>query len=137
MPSLRPLVFLLLVASFLALLPVFALAQITLPDGEPNVVVVDMDFGSVDKSKDVVLQENLNVLRATLDKFYADKGHYPGDLGELVEHKYLRAVPMDPVTESASTWILVTDEVSEGGGIADVKSGARGIAHDGRGYDKF
>jgi prepilin-type N-terminal cleavage/methylation domain-containing protein len=100
-------------------------------------IAVPRYFGSVDKSKDVVLQENLNVLRITLDKFYADKGRYPDALEELVEHKYLRAVPVDPVTESANTWVLVTDDATEGGGISDVKSGARGFAQDGRSYDTF
>ncbi|MDR1935076.1 MAG: type II secretion system GspH family protein [Candidatus Accumulibacter sp.] len=100
-------------------------------------IAVPRYFGSVDKSKDVVLQENLNVLRITLDRFFADKGRYPSDLEELVEHKYLRAVPVDPVTESASTWVLVIDEASEEGGISNVKSGASGLAHDGRSYEAF
>ncbi|MCL1824902.1 MAG: type II secretion system GspH family protein [Betaproteobacteria bacterium] len=90
-------------------------------------------FGAVDKSKDVVLQENLKVLRATLDKYHADKGHYPGQLEELVEGKYLRAIPIDPITESAQTWVLIHSYEEEG--IVDVKSGARGLMQDGQNYD--
>jgi len=90
-------------------------------------------FGAVDKSKDVVLQENLKVLRVTLDKYYADKGRYPQRLEELVEGKYLRAIPIDPVTESTETWILIPPDEEEG--IADVKSGAQGFTQNGQNYD--
>jgi general secretion pathway protein G len=91
-------------------------------------------FASLDKSRDVALEENLKVLRVTLDRFYADKGRYPDSLQELVEHKYLRAVPVDPVTGSDSTWVLVAPQDPDQRGIYDVKSGASGQAHDGRSY---
>ena len=94
-------------------------------------------FGSLDKSKDVALQENLRVLRITIDRFYADKGRLPETLAELAEQKYLRAVPVDPVTESASTWVLVRPRDADGKGIADVKSGAAGATRDGRSYASF
>ena len=94
-------------------------------------------FGSLDKSKDIALQENLKVLRITLDRFYADKGRYPDTLDELVEQKYLRAVPIDPITESARTWILIPAKDADTKGIADIKSGAAGIAKEGRAYESF
>lgn len=94
-------------------------------------------FGSIDKSKDQVLQENLRAVRITLDKFYADKGRWPETLDELVEQRYLHAVPMDPVTESRSSWILIPPQNSDEKGIADVKSGARGSTKDGRLYESF
>ena len=91
-------------------------------------------FASLDKSRDVALEENLKVLRVTLDRFYADRGRFPDSLQDLVDHKYLRAVPVDPVSESDRTWVLVPPQDPEQGGIADVKSGAPGQAHDGRNY---
>lgn len=94
-------------------------------------------FGSLDKSKDVALAENLKVLRVTLDRFYADKGRYPENLDELVEHKYLRGVPVDPVTGSDRSWQLVPSQDPALTGIADVKSGAQGQSHDGRSYASF
>ena len=57
-------------------------------------------FQSVDVSKETVLKENLHSMRETIDKFYADTGRYPESLEELVERKYLRAIPPDPITES-------------------------------------
>jgi prepilin-type N-terminal cleavage/methylation domain-containing protein len=97
-------------------------------------------FGSLERSKDIALQENLKVLRLSLDKFYADKGRYPQTLEELVEHKYLRAVPIDPITESSSTWILLQSEADAGEapeGIADVRSGAQGTDKNGQPYESF
>ena len=80
------------------------------------------------------MQENLKVLRISLDRFYADKGRHPETLEELVEHKYLRAVPVDPVTESSGSWNLIQSPETNERGIVDVKSGATGIAVDGRAY---
>lgn len=91
-------------------------------------------FGALDKAKDVALEENLRVLRVSLDKFYADKGRNPDSLEELIEHKYLRAVPVDPITESASTWVLVQSKDANVKGVVDIKSGAPGAAKDGRAY---
>lgn len=94
-------------------------------------------FGSLDKSRDIALQENLRVLRMSLDKFHADKGRNPNTLEELVEHRYLRAVPADPITESAATWILVQSSDANVNGITDVKSGASGTSRDGRPYGGY
>jgi general secretion pathway protein G len=94
-------------------------------------------FGSLERSKDTTLAQNLVTLRGTLDKFYADKGRYPEALGELVEQRYLRAVPVDPVTGSDSTWITVPSRDPDIKGIADVRSGASGLASDGRSYESF
>jgi len=56
-------------------------------------------------------------------------------IGEaLVIHKLAksrRTVPLDPVTDSATTWIVVAPEDPQKGGVQDVKSGAQGKALDG------
>lgn len=94
-------------------------------------------FASLDKSRDIALQQNLKVVRVTLDKFYADKGRYPDTLDELVDKKYLREVPVDPVTESSTTWVLEQTSNTGETGIKDIKSGASGLAYDGRQYAAF
>lgn len=91
-------------------------------------------FASLEKSREAVLQANLTLLRQTLDKYYGDKGKYPDALGELVDSKYLRKVPADPITESNMTWIIVPPPQPEMGGVYDVKSGAEGTARDGSAY---
>lgn len=94
-------------------------------------------FGSLDKSRDIALQENLKVLRISLDRFNADKGRYPETLEELVEKKYLRSVPVDPVTESPTSWILVTATDPDTTGIVDIQSGASGSNKEGRAYASY
>jgi general secretion pathway protein G len=92
-------------------------------------------FGSVEKSKEVTLKQSLNVMRDAIDKFYADNARYPERLEELVEKRYIRAVPLDPITESAATWVVVPPPESVAkGAVYDVKSGAEGKASDGKPY---
>jgi general secretion pathway protein G len=92
-------------------------------------------FASIDKSKETVLKENLRVTRTQIDRFFADRGRHPGSLDELVTEKYLRSLPVDPITESSNSWILVPPTDSDERGVADLKSGARGTARDGTPYD--
>jgi general secretion pathway protein G len=88
-------------------------------------------FGSVDRSKEAVLKENLYQLRDAISRYHADRGKYPESLDALAADKYLRRVPLDPVTDSAVTWIVVPPEDPQKGGVYDVKSGAQGKARDG------
>lgn len=94
-------------------------------------------FSSLEKSREAVLQQNLALVRETLDKYYGDKGRYPDALDELVSSKYLRSVPVDPITDSNATWITIPPEQAEMGGVYDIKSGAQGIARDGTEYQSW
>ena len=88
-------------------------------------------FNSVDKSKEAVLRENLATTRGALDKYYGDNGKYPESLEELVTKRYLRAMPVDPVTGSVTTWTIVPPDTPEKGGVFDIKSGSSDKAQDG------
>ena len=94
-------------------------------------------FGSVDRSKEAVLQENLNQMRDAISRYYADKGRYPESLSTLATERYLRKIPLDPVTESAATWLIVRPEDPDKGGVVDVRSGAEGRARDGRAFSQL
>ena len=94
-------------------------------------------FGSIDKSKEAVLKENLHQMRESISRYYADKGRYPESLETLVSDKYLRRVPVDPITESTSSWQVVQPENPEKGGVYDVKSGALGKGLDGSEYSQW
>jgi general secretion pathway protein G len=91
-------------------------------------------IGSVDKAKEATLKENLATLRDVIDKHYADTGKYPATLDELVTRKYLRKIPVDPVTDSSRTWIVVPPDDAEKSGVFDVVSGASGKARDGSAF---
>jgi len=91
-------------------------------------------FHSIETSRETVLRENLSLTRQALDKYYGDNGKYPDALEMLVSKKYLRNLPLDPITSSNTTWIIVPPDVPEKGGVYDVKSGAEGVARDGSEY---
>jgi general secretion pathway protein G len=88
-------------------------------------IVVPDYVGRVRRAEEAVLKENLVALRDALDKHYADAGKYPGSLEELVVKRYLRSIPNDPFTRSA-TWIAVPPTDVQKGGVYDVHSGAKG-----------
>ena len=90
--------------------------------------------GSIDQGKEAALKENLYVMRKALDDFYTDKGHYPAQLQDLVDKRYIRAVPKDPITESKTSWVLVKKVANDVEGIWNVKSGATGKDREGKPY---
>lgn len=100
-------------------------------------IAVPRYFGSIDKSKEAVLRENLNQMRDAISRYYADKGKYPESLEALASEKYLRRVPLDPITESEKTWIAVEPSDRQKGGVYDVKSGAPGKSRDGAEYSEW
>ena len=97
-------------------------------------LVVPQYFRKVDATKEAVLKENLRITRETLDKFFGDTGRYPRSLEELVEKRYLRVLPTDPVSESAATWELVPPPEGYEGAVFDIRSSASGHAQDGSRY---
>ena len=94
-------------------------------------------FQSIDAAKETILLENLRITRETIDKFYGDTGRYPESLEELVEKKYLREIPLDPVTDSATTWIIVPPDDAGKGNIYSIKSGASGTTKEGKPFSEL
>ncbi len=96
-------------------------------------------FQHVDHAKLAVLRENLATTRTAIDQFHADRGAWPESLQALVEARYLRAKPWDPVTNSDETWILLPppDQDPSARGVYDLKSGAEGRAPDGTVYGEL
>ena len=94
-------------------------------------IAVPRYYASLDRSKEAVLKENLYQMRDAIGKYYADKGKYPESLEALASDRYLRKVPLDPITESPTTWITVAPQDPQKSGVFDVKSGAPGKALDG------
>jgi len=91
-------------------------------------------FHSVDKSKDTVLRDDLAIVRKALDQYYSDNGKYPESLDDLVSSRYLRKIPTDPITTSATTWVVVAPDDPDMGAVYDIKSGSDKRAHDGTLY---
>jgi prepilin-type N-terminal cleavage/methylation domain-containing protein len=88
---------------------------------------------SVDRSREAVLRTNLKLLRSAIDQHYADRGAYPESLAALVDRRYIRELPEDPISERRDTWVAYGHP---GGlpGVFEVRSGASGNATDGSAY---
>ena len=100
-------------------------------------IAVPRYWHSTDKAKEAVLKQDLAQMRVAIDQYHADRGKYPDRLDDLVERKYLRAIPRDPLTQSDTTWIVVPPPDAGSGTVFDIKSGAAGTAIDGRNYSEW
>jgi len=93
---------------------------------------------SVARSREAVLLHDLQTMREAIDRFQADRGRYPASLDELAELRYLRKVPADPLTDSASSWVVLPPPPGkDASGVYDVRSGAEGHALDGTAYQSW
>ena len=94
---------------------------------------------AVTKAKEAALKENLFILRDVIDQYYADQERYPPTLAELVEKRYLRRVPVDPITGRDDSWAFAyaTDEQGQENGIVDVRSGSEQVGLTGVPYKEW
>jgi general secretion pathway protein G len=99
-------------------------------------IAVPRYFQHLDRSREAVLKENLAVVRDAIDKYHADRGAWPETLADLADKRYLRALPMDPITESRDTWQIVPPPEGDTG-VYDIHSGAEGTATDGTPYAEW
>ena len=98
-------------------------------------IVAPQYFRSVDRSRESTLKQNLRATREAIDRHYGDLGRYPDAIEDLVTRRYLRSVPVDPITESTATWVAVAPpEGTAAGKLYDLKSGAAGRAQDGSSF---
>ncbi len=95
---------------------------------------------SVQHARETVLKENLWQMRRAIDQFTADKGELPSSVDELVEAKYLREKPVDPVLDKTE-WDEIQGEDTSSpdakSGLKDVKSLAEGQDSQGMAYAEY
>ncbi|CAM3816940.1 type II secretion system protein [Pseudomonas wadenswilerensis] len=94
-------------------------------------------FNSLETSRETTLRQSLAVMREALDHYYGDSGRYPESLEQLVEQRYLRSAPLDPITERRDLWQVVAPPEGVAGSVADIKSGSTGRARDGSLYAEW
>lgn len=105
------------------------------------IAVPDYRWGII-KAREAVLRETLYNFRNTIDQFYADQGKFPDALSDLVDKKYLRAMPKDPFTNKDDTWVVVApptpdDGTDVKGGVHDVHSGSNLVGTNGVPYNEW
>jgi general secretion pathway protein G len=87
---------------------------------------------SITRSKEAVLRQDLFTLRQAIDQFTLDKQRAPTSLDELLSADYLRALPVDPMTNKKD-WqtqyedvVLSADQTATG--ITDVHSASNMVS---------
>ncbi|MCH7388139.1 type II secretion system GspH family protein [Acinetobacter modestus] len=98
-------------------------------------IVIPRYLDKVDEGKEVALRQNLSSLRHSIDKYYADKGYYPEQLNDLVTKRYLREIPLDPMTGERQ-WKTTLDS-QEGHGIYDISSFSHDLGSDKKHYSEW
>jgi general secretion pathway protein G len=94
------------------------------------------------RAKEAVLREDLHTLRTAIDSYTVDKEKAPESLEDLVQAGYLKAVPVDPMTQSSETWITsetdtMTDIDETQAGMNDVHSGSENMSSEGTTYNTW
>jgi general secretion pathway protein G len=109
---------------------VIILAAIALPQYQKTIM----------QAREAVLRDDLYKLRTLLDQYAADKGKLPQSLEELVSDRYMRELPIDPITGQAD-WTVVTGDdpnsTSAEQGVIDVKSSSSDVSSEGTPYSEW
>src|SRR6059058_5486847 len=72
-------------------------------------ISIPMYKAVVRNAKETVLKDNLREIRRIIDQYTADKKKAPTSLQDLVDAGYFRQLPVDPITNSNSTWEPAND----------------------------
>jgi general secretion pathway protein G len=87
---------------------------------------------SVLRSREAVLKQDLFVMRGAIQQYTLDKQAAPSSLDDLVQAKYMGAVPTDPITRNKD-WHLDFEDVllsptQTSSGLTDVHSSSNAIS---------
>lgn len=94
------------------------------------------------RAKEAVLREDLHTLRTAIDSYTVDKEKAPESLDDLVQAGYLKAIPIDPMTQHNDTWVTgetdaMTDMDETQAGMNDVHSGSEDMSSEGTTYNTW
>lgn len=107
-----------------------------------TMVAVPRFTAMVKTAREAALKQDLQVMRQAISAYTMDKGKAPQSLQDLVQDGYLHAIPVDPITRSADTWVTDTsDSLSDveqsNGGIDNVHSGSDATGSNGKPYSNW
>jgi general secretion pathway protein G len=109
------------------------------------VILVGMAAGiytkTVQHARESVLKKDLQTMREAIDNYTLDKQQAPQSLQDLVDAKYLRQVPVDPINQQ-NDWVLhygdsVLSPDQTSTGVDDVHSGSDQVSSDGTAYSTW
>ncbi len=94
-------------------------------------------------SREAVLRQNLFTLRSLINQYTEDQAKPPQTLADLVTAGYLKQIPVDPFTNSDSSWQTTMADSTQNldpqqqPGVADVHSGSTQISSEGTAYSEW
>ena len=105
-------------------------------------IAVPAYISSIRAAREAVLREDLHVMRNAIDSYTNDKEKAPQSLDDLVSGGYLKAIPIDPMTHSSTTWETTVDDSMHDidqtdPGVSDVHSGSEEQGSDGQPYSSW
>ena len=109
---------------------IIILAAIVLPQYQKTIL----------STREAVLREDLNKMRSLIDQYGADKQKLPQSLDDLVTERYMREIPVDPIT-GQKDWTVETGEDPNAGnneqGIINVHSASPDTSSEGTPYSEW
>lgn len=109
---------------------IIILAAIVLPQYQRTILA----------TREAVLREDLNKMRTLIDQYGADKQKLPQSLDDLVTARYMREIPVDPIT-GGKDWTVETGEDPNASnsdqGITNVRSASADISSEGTPYSEW
>jgi general secretion pathway protein G len=95
----------------------------------------------IQHSKEAVLKTDLRTIRDAIDHYTLDKQAAPQSVDDLQQAGYLRAVPVDPMTQ-AKDWVPQFDSVvlspeQTSTGMVDVHSNSSKVSSEGTPYNEW
>jgi general secretion pathway protein G len=109
------------------------------------VILIGMAAGiytkTVQHAREAVLKKDLQTMREAIDNYTLDKQQAPQSLQDLVDARYLRQVPLDPIDQQED-WVLhygdaVLSPDQTSTGVDDVHSGSEQMGSDGTAYNTW
>ena len=96
---------------------------------------------TVHQARETVLKQDLQTMRQAIDHYTLDKQQAPQSLDDLVDAKYLREIPIDPISRQKDWVTHIGDTVmtpeQTSGGIDDVHSGSDQVGSNGQPYSTW
>ena len=109
---------------------VIILAAIALPQYQRTIL----------HAREAVLRDDLYKMRTLLDQYAADKGKLPASLEDLITERYMRELPVDPIT-GEKDWTVETGEdpnsTSGESGVVNVRSASPDTSSEGTPYSEW
>lgn len=108
-------------------------------------ILIGMAAGLYERSivhaREAVLRKDLQTMREAIDNYTLDKQQAPQSLQDLVDGRYMRQIPVDPITQQPDWVPHFSDSVispdQTGTGIDDVHAGTDAVGSDGTPYSSW